>query len=284
MVNDRNESTVDAVFSNQEYRALSDYLSQACGIELGNNKQYLVKSRVTPLLKKLDINSFAELLNHLNSGSPLSAKIKAEFVDVMTTNETFWFRDRGHFNQLVDQVFPDLLRAKTGTIKVWSAACSSGQEPYSISISAEQAIMAAGKNRNIQIIGTDISETVLRDAKNAVYSELAYSRGLDLEERELFFDHTHDGYKLNSKISQRVRFQQFNLLKPFSVLGSFDVIFCRNVLIYFSEEIKRDILQRLCGALEPGGYLFLSSTESLPVGMDQFETIKGVSRYFRKRP
>nr|WP_305906581.1 CheR family methyltransferase [Methylomarinum sp. Ch1-1]MDP4519271.1 CheR family methyltransferase [Methylomarinum sp. Ch1-1] len=93
---------------------------------------------------------------------------------------------------------------------------------------------------------------------------------------------THDGYRLKTEISQKVRFQQFNLLKPFSVLGSFDVIFCRNVLIYFSDEVKRDILRRMAGSLEPGGYLFLSTTESMPSGLKEFEPVKGVTRYFKK--
>ncbi len=278
----QNKAVDDHACSEEEYNQLSAFLRQSCGIELGENKQYLVKNRLSPVLMKYDLASYSNLVEHLNSSLPLSHQIKSAFIDAMTTNETFWFRDRGHFDALRRQVFPALLESKAGSIKVWSAACSTGQEPYSISICADQALASAGKNRNIQIIGTDISESVLKNARHAKYSELAFSRGLELPEREKYFHKIQDGYRLDTEITQRVRFQQFNLLKPFSVLGRFDVIFCRNVLIYFSEDDKRDILKRIWGALEPGGYLFLSSTESLPGGTDQFEVIKDKVRYFKK--
>ena len=166
---------------------------------------------------------------------------------------------------------------------MWSAACSSGQEPYSISMCAEDASQQVGTNRNVQIIGTDISESILKEAKTAVYSELALSRGLDAQIKNRFFQKTHIGYKLNQEITRKVRFQQFNLLKPFSVLGRFDVIFCRNVLIYFSDEVKRDILIRMENSLEPGGYIFLSSTESMPSDIREFKPVRdGNVRYFKK--
>ncbi len=265
-----------------DYQVIREFLAQSCGIVLGENKQYLVQNRLNTLLKKFEFSSFSQLIDFLRSDKINAQKVKTAVIDAMTTNETFWFRDTMQFNALTEVVFPELIKQKTGTIKVWSAACSSGQEPYTISMCGEEALSKASKGRNIQIIGTDISETVLSEAKKAVYSENAISRGLDRPIKEKYFLKTHEGFKLSSVITEKVRFQQFNLLKPFSVLGHFDVIFCRNVLIYFSEDVKRDILARMAGVLEPGGYLFLSSTESMPMGMEGFETVKGGVRYYRK--
>ncbi len=282
MLADNDQDRARIEISEREYIAVRDFLSQSCGIVLGENKQYLVQNRLSPILKKIELSSFADLVTALQSGLPSSQKIKMAVIDAMTTNETFWFRDSMQFTALSQTVFPELLKQRIGTIKVWSAACSSGQEPYTISMCAEEAIKAVGNGRNIQIIGTDISETVLAEAKNAVYSDLALSRGIGQKEKERYFINIHEGYKLKTEIAQRVRFQQFNLLKPFSVLGRFDVIFCRNVLIYFSDEVKRDILRRMAGSLEPGGYIFLSSTESMPMGLKEFEAVKGSVRYYQK--
>ena len=267
-----------------EYKIIQQFLSQFCGIVLGENKQYLVKNRLAGLLVKYNLASFSELSASLQASSPIAMKVKTAVVDAMTTNETFWFRDDLQFLELKGKIFPEIFKQKTGTIKVWSAACSSGQEPYSISMCAEDASQQVGTNRNVQIIGTDISESILKEAKTAVYSELALSRGLDAQIKNRFFQKTHGGYKPNPEIIRKVRFQQFNLLKPFSVLGRFDVIFCRNVLIYFSDEVKRDILIRMANSLEPGGYIFLSSTESMPSDIREFKPVRdGKVRYFKKK-
>ncbi len=266
-----------------EYKIIQAYLNQACGIVLNDNKQYLVKNRLGNLLPKFDLASFSELATAIQSNSTLSSKVKVAVVDAMTTNETFWFRDDMQFLELKEKIFPDIFAKKTGTIKVWSAACSSGQEPYTISMCAEDAAKKSSKHQNVQIIGTDISETILQEAKSATYSELALSRGLDSQTKSQMFQKTHDGYKLNANIVRKVRFQQFNLLKPFSVLGRFNIIFCRNVLIYFSDEVKRDILSRMADSLEPGGFLFLSSTEAMPPSIKTLEPVRGGrARYFKK--
>ena len=146
-----------------------------------------------------------------------------------------------------------------------------------------EALQAIAKNRSLQIIGTDISEAILQEAKQAVYSEAALARGLDNATKARYFRKDYDGYALNADVCQLVRFQQFNLLKSFTALGRFDLIFCRNVLIYFSEPVKRDILTRMADCLEPGGYLFLSSTEAMPPGIDNLELVRsGSTSYFKK--
>ncbi len=266
-----------------DFQAIQLFLSQSCGIVLSENKQYLVKNRLLSLLGKFEIRSFAELATALQSASPANLRLKNAVIDAMTTNETFWFRDEKQFIELKEKIFPELFAQKNGTLKIWSAACSSGQEPYSISISALDTLRATNKNKAIQIIGTDISETILDEAKKAVYSELSLSRGIDPTTKARYFQKNYDGYSLNSEVTRQVRFQQFNLLKPFAALGRFDIIFCRNVLIYFSEQIKRDILTRMADSLEPGGYLFLSSTEAMPHGVQGLEPIHtGQTGYFRK--
>jgi chemotaxis protein methyltransferase CheR len=284
---DKTRPTISAgmTLSLQEYQQFQDFLRQSCGIVLSDNKQYLVKNRLVDIFQEFDLKSFQELLQLLRSHTVISRSLNVRVVDAMTTNETFWFRDQSQFDELQQKVLPELIEKKTGTIRIWSAACSSRQQPYSISLCIED-ILAGYKaltEKNVQIIGTDISEHILEKAKKAVYSELESSRGLDTKTRALCFQQIHDGFKLKTEISQRVRFQQFNLLKSFSVLGRFDIIFCRNVLIYFSDEIKRDILTRMANVLEVGGYIFLSSTESMPAGMDEFEIVRGgQTQYFRK--
>ncbi len=269
--------------TSNDYRIVQHFLSQSCGIVLGAKKQYLVKNRLACLLVEFKLNSFTELALALQTNSAVAQSIKAAVVDAMTTNETFWFRDDMQFVEFKEQVLPEIFARKAGAIKVWSAACSSGQEPYTMSMCVEDIVERTKINRNVQIIGTDISATILREAKAAVYSEMALSRGLDSSTKNRFFQQTPTGYALNAEIKNRVRFQQFNLLKPFSGLGKFDAIFCRNVLIYFSAELKRDILSRMVHSLETGGYLFLSSTESMPAISKEFQVVRrGRVCYFKK--
>lgn len=266
----------------QEFKYFQQFLVQACGIVLSDSKQYLVRNRLFGLLPSFGLSSFADLIVVLQSESHASSKIKVAVIEAMTTNETFWFRDESHFAELAGAVLPSLA-VKRSTIKIWSAACSSGQEPYSISMCVDDMIKNQGKSLSVSIVGTDISETVLRQARQGVYSEAALSRGLDAMRKKRFFVPIDEGFRVKPEISDRVRFQQFNLLKPFSVLGRFDVIFCRNVLIYFSDAMKQDILTRMSQAIEPGGFLFLSSSEVLPASVSGFETVRGErGRYYRK--
>ncbi|MGX2040122.1 CheR family methyltransferase [Methylocaldum sp. MU1018] len=270
-----------------EFAIFQKFLMDSCGILLGESKQYLVKNRLTGLLKEGDYASITQLIAALRAGT-VSSRLKSRIIDAMTTNETFWFRDNAHFEELRYVLLPAWAANKTGgTLRVWSAACSSGQEPYSIGICVEEFFRYGwtGIKRNVQIIGTDISESVLAEANQAVYSDMALSRGLDGNLKSRYFEPYQGNWKLKPEVADRVRFQQFNLLKPFAALGRFDIVFCRNVLIYFSEELKCDILERIAKVLNPGGYLFLSSTESLPSGLDSYETVRGAAcRYYRLKP
>lgn len=263
-----------------EYQAIHDFLVRNCGVVIGPNKQYLVRNRLAPVLVKYRLCSFAELAAALRSPLCSRQDLEAAVIDAMTTNETFWFRDENQFLELKQNTLPDLFRQKNGGCRIWSAACSTGQEPYSIAICA----LEAGGHKRVQILATDISETVLRDAEAARYSPLALSRGIDETARLRYFRQDGESYQLLADVTRLVRFQRFNLLKPYAALGRFDVIFCRNVLIYFSDAAKRDILMRMADSLEPGGFLFLSSTETVSAEMNNlYEPVRGANtNYYRK--
>ncbi|MCW9058360.1 MAG: protein-glutamate O-methyltransferase CheR [Gammaproteobacteria bacterium] len=264
----------DARFAPGEYEAFRVFLEQACGIVLGDNKQYLVMSRLGKVLNEAHLGSLGELVRKLKEehGGPLREQV----VEAMTTNETFWFRDRHPFDIFHNRILPDLLSRKLRQARVWSAACSTGQEPYSISMVTEEFLAAnrAAAGMEVQITGTDISSRVLEEARAGVYDSLALSRGLSAERRQRFFVrdplHWSERWQVKPEIRRRTRFTQANLLQSYATLGRFDVIFCRNVLIYFSSELKTDILARMARALNPGGYLVLGASESITQYSDEF--------------
>lgn len=260
------------------------FLREHSGIILGDGKRYLVQSRLSQILPETGLGSLDALIGALVRGR-LPEKVRSRIIDVMTTNETFWFRDRGHFELLKERLLADLSRQRFRTLRIWSAACSTGQEPYSIAITALEAVREGWLSRaNLRIVGTDLSQQVLKTAADAVYSDLSLSRGLPEPLRQRYFQPHANGWRLKPEVRALVRFQPFNLLKPYTALGRFDLIFCRNVLIYFTPETKRDILQRLAAALEPGGYLFLSSTETLPESVEALQprSLQGTRIYQRR--
>jgi chemotaxis protein methyltransferase CheR len=262
-----------------DFLAIRDFLKRSCGLVVGDNKQYLVKSRLTPLLGKFNLASFAELAVRLQANDISSYPLKNAVIDAMTTNETYWFRDETQFNELRNRIIPRLLAAGGVNVDIWSAACSSGQEPYSVSMCLSDSATA----KRIQIVATDISPTMLALAENGLYSDLAMSRGISAEQKAQFFHKTDSGYQINSLIKQRVRFQSLNLMESFVGMGTFDIIFCRNVLIYFADPVKQDILQRMVACLKPGGILFLSSTESMPGAVQNLKLVNGsFANYYQK--
>ncbi|MET0027629.1 MAG: protein-glutamate O-methyltransferase CheR [Candidatus Thiodiazotropha sp.] len=252
-----------------EYESFKIYLQEACGILLGNGKEYLVSSRLNGIMKEMNIASLSELTKLIKS--PAQARLKVRVIDAMTTNETFWFRDIGHFILLKETILPDLNQQRGGSIRIWSAACSSGQEPYNISMIAEDYQNQKGTGRPVQIQATDISSKVLEEARNGVYCGLAVERGLTLDQQKRYFLTRDKCLEVKPEIKRRVSFRSQNLAESYQSLGRFDVIFCRNVLIYFSNDLKKDIVDRMANALNPGGYLFLGSTESLNQVTNRFE-------------
>ncbi|MET0091225.1 MAG: protein-glutamate O-methyltransferase CheR [Candidatus Thiodiazotropha sp.] len=252
-----------------EYESFKSFLQDACGILLGNGKEYLVSSRLNGIMKEMNVASLSELTKLIKS--PAQARLKVRVIDAMTTNETFWFRDIGHFILLKETILPDLNQQRGGSIRIWSAACSSGQESYNISMIAEDYQNQKGTGRPVQIQATDISSKVLEEARNGGYCGLSVERGLTLDQQKRYFLTRDKCLEVKPEIKRRVSFRSQNLAESYQSLGRFDVIFCRNVLIYFSNDLKKDIVERMANALNPGGYLFLGSTESLNQVTNRFE-------------
>lgn len=260
--------------SPQEYDDFRHYLEEASGIVLGDNKHYLVTSRLNRLMREFEIEDFAHLMKQLKAGR--TSKLREQIVDAMTTNETLWFRDTYPFEVLKHELLPKLSEQRLRQMRIWSAASSSGQEAYSISMTIQEYLSSKPGSLpgNIQIIGTDISATMLRDANAATYDKMSLSRGISEERKQRFFTPNGDRWQVRPEIKARASFRELNLLNNFTALGKFDIIFCRNVLIYFSSEIKSDILNRMALSLNPGGYLFLGGSESPTSYSDAFELVR----------
>lgn len=257
-----------------DYLAFRAFLENACGIVLGDNKQYLISSRLNKLLAESKITSIGTLLDTLKKNP--NSELRMRVVDAMTTNETLWFRDAYPFSILEEVIFRELAEKKKRQVRIWSAACSSGQEPYSISMITQEYMSGKGRGllRDVQITATDISPSILKQARLGFYDNLSLGRGLPVERKKRFFEQHGEQWQVKDEIRNRVKFTEFNLMKNFNSLGKFDVIFCRNVLIYFSTDLKRDILNRLSQALEPGGFLFLGGSESITSHADGFEALR----------
>lgn len=257
-----------------DYDRFCRYLESASGITLGANKGYLVRSRLSRIMEEVGAPTLGSLLNLLERSS--SASLKVRVIDAMTTNETLWFRDEYPFEILKDTIFPEIGGPRGLPIRIWSAASSSGQEAYSISmmVSEYQQARPGTLTAGVQILGTDIAPSVLRQAREGVYDELEVNRGLSAERRSRFF--TREGAKLRvrDELKARVEFRECNLLQSFSMLGPFDVVFCRNVLIYFSNDNKRDILARIAKTMKSKGYLFLGGSEPLASYSQGFDMIR----------
>jgi len=247
-----------------EYDTFRRYLEDACGIVLGENKHYLVTSRLKRVTEEFSFPTLSDMMSTLVRGN--DRHLREKVIDAMTTNETMWFRDVYPFEILRKELIPELAKKKA-PIKIWSAASSTGQEAYSISMATTefQQSNPGVLTSKVEIVGTDISQTVVNKAKFGRYDELSVVRGLSPERRDKFFSKKDDQWAINADIVQRTRFTELNLLNNYSLLGKFDIIFCRNVLIYFSSEMKKDILERMAGILKPGGTLILGGSES-PTG------------------
>lgn len=258
----------------QEYEAFKTFLQDACGILLGDNKQYLVKSRLRRILEENNLNSLGELLDRLKRVG--RSGLRELVIDAMTTNETLWFRDNHPFRILQDKLLPEFAeRNSLQPLRIWSAACSTGQEPYSVAMVVDEFRRnRPGKLRDVKITATDISKSVLDVARRGEYEMIAIGRGLSPERQKQFFSPSaNGGWQIKPQIKAMVEFKELNLLERY-MLGKFDIIMCRNVLIYFSADLKKDILTRLHGALNPGGYLILGASESLNGLPDLYEMVQ----------
>ncbi len=250
-----------------EFTLMRDYIETSCGIHLTEEKMYLVETRLTTLMVENRCHSFTEL--YQKAIGDKTYRLRDKIVEAMTTNETLWFRDAGPFS-----VFEEILRPKFAEevqsgkrlkIRIWCAACSTGQEPYSIAMTILEFTQKYPSLRPIHfdIIATDISSTALYLAMAGRYDAHAISRGLTEELRNKYFTKEGKVWEINNTVKNMVRYRKMNLQEDFSILGKQDIVFCRNVLIYFSDEFKQDILRRIAVILRPNGYLFLGTSESI---------------------
>lgn len=256
------------------YRQFREFLEQQCGIVLGDNKQYLVRSRLGGLLHDRQMTNIDDLLRQSISGRDRG--LLQQVIDAMTTNETLWFRDSYPFELLIRQILPELA-TRQRRIRIWSAACSSGQEPYSIAMSIleYQRTNPGAASLSVEILATDLSSNMLRKCEEGAYDELSLARGLSPERRQRYFQqHASGMLQVKPEVRRMVSFRSLNLLHSYSSLGKFDIVFCRNVLIYFSTELKQKILQQIAAQLNTGGILFLGASESVAAAADYYRMVK----------
>jgi chemotaxis protein methyltransferase CheR len=249
-----------------DYEYLRKVLKDLSGLDLSADKQYLIESRLLPLARKSGMSDLGELVQKMKGGS--SALIN-QVVEAMTTNETFFYRDKVPFDHLRDTIMPEVLRARAArkSIRIWCAAGSTGQEPYSIAMCLkEMGALVAGWR--IEILSTDLSQEVLEKSKAGIYSQFEVQRGLPIQLLVKHFKQLGELWQINPDIRSMVQHRQLNLLHDFSQLGVFDVIFCRNVLIYFDQETKSRIFARLAKGIEPDGFLVLGAAETV-VGLTE---------------
>jgi chemotaxis protein methyltransferase CheR len=252
-----------------DYEFLRKLLRERSGLDLSSDKQYLVESRLLPLARRLGLSGIVELVAKLKAGSdPLTSEV----VEAMTTNETFFFRDKIPFDHLRETILPALLQARASrrALRIWSAASSTGQEPYSIAMCLKE-YGAALAGWRIEILATDLSQGVLEKSRSGIFSQFEVQRGLPIQMLVRHFTQVGELWQLNADIRAMVQHRQLNLLQDFSHLGTFDVIFCRNVLIYFDPDTKAGIFDRLAKSLDADGMLVLGAAESVVGISDAFK-------------
>ncbi|MBV6658760.1 MAG: protein-glutamate O-methyltransferase CheR [Devosiaceae bacterium] len=257
-----------------DYEFLRTFLKERSGLVLSNDKQYLIESRLLPVAKELGIDSISALVAKLKT--PLGRAAGERVVDAMTTNESFFFRDKTPFDHFDNVMLPALMDARKTErkIRIWCAAASTGQEPYSLAMLIKDMGLKASSFR-FDILGTDISREVLDRAKAGTYTQFEVQRGLPIQLLLNHFTQNGEQWELSPTIRQMVQFRQLNLFDSFNALGKFDIVFIRNVLIYFEQSAKVDILERVAKQMAPDGYMVLGAAETVVGLTDAFKAVPG---------
>lgn len=259
-----------------------DLLKEKSGLMVTQDKAYLLESRLPPIASKWDFPSLDTMTGHLR-GVP-DPKLIDDIVEAMTTNETSFFRDMRPFDTFRDVVMPYLLQARIHERKfrIWCAAASSGQEPYSLAmlLNSQKSQFSRWK---IEMLATDISKDILEAAQRGLYSQFEVQRGLPVQMLLEHFKQIDDRWQISDEIKRMVQFKQFNLLDSMAGLGQMDVIFCRNVLIYFDEADKADIFSRLAKQLKDDGFLFLGGSETVLGITDEFAPVPDLRGVYAKK-
>ncbi|MCK4305577.1 MAG: protein-glutamate O-methyltransferase CheR [Candidatus Eisenbacteria sp.] len=250
-----------------EFHLLRDAIEEVSAIRVGSGKTYLIESRLSSLLKEYDCASYQDLYYKLKN-SPNSG-LRAKVIDAMSTQETLWFRDTHPYKIFGEKLLPeyanDVQERKRSKIRIWSAASSTGQEPYSLAMVILDKLKTDStlKPYMFEILATDIASSAIDVAKGGLYDRMAMGRGLPASYRSQHF--TDDGRyaRISDEVRKFVTFKQFNLMDSFASIGKYDLVLCRNVAIYFSDEFKRELYRKITKVLLPGGHLILGASESI---------------------
>lgn len=266
--------------TNEDIEHLSAMLKTRSGLILGSDKTYLIESRLAPVARREGFSSVAALLTALRTKR--DEKLMAMVTDAMTTNETFFFRDKVPFDQFKSDVLPALAKTRlNGEIKIWCAACSTGQEPYSLAMLMEES-RAQFPRVNLDILATDISDRCLEKAQSGLYTQFEVQRGLPITMMVKNFEKVDEMWRISPKMRQSIRFKKLNLLDDLRGMGRMDVIYCRNVLIYFDLETKKKVLEQMAQLLPDDGYLFLGAAETVLGITDAFKPMPGMRGLYIK--
>jgi chemotaxis protein methyltransferase CheR len=255
-----------------EFDYLRQFLKSRSGLVLSNEKQYLIESRLLPVARALGLGGIPPLVARLRSAE--SGPLAEAVVEAMTTNESFFFRDKAPFEQFTRFMLPELMarRSAVRRIRIWCAAASTGQEPYSIAMAVKE-LGGRTAGWRFEIVGTDISDEVLVRARAGRYTQFEVQRGLPIQYLLKYFTQEGESWTISPDLRAMVQFRKFNLLDSFATLGQFDVVFCRNVLIYFDQPTKADVLQRIAKTLAPDGYMVLGAAETVVGLTDAFRPL-----------
>jgi chemotaxis protein methyltransferase CheR len=265
-----------------DYDHLRRMLKDRSGFVLAPEKEYLVENRLAPVVRRHGWANISELVQAMRA--PAAEGLRIEITEAMMNNESFFFRDKVPFDLVRDVVIPELLekRANTRRVRVWSAACSTGQEPYSLAMLFQETRALA--RWQVEILASDIAGDALEQAKAGLYSQFEVQRGLPIQMLVKYFTQVKEQWRIADKIRNMVQYRQVNLLSDFGMLGTFDLVFCRNVLIYFDQSTKLDVIGRLRGVAAGDGYLVLGAAETM-VGLgDCFAPVPEKRGLYRPKP
>ncbi len=269
-------SQEDNSLSDADMNFFADFLKSRSGIVIKRDKEYLVLSRLRPIAKTRNLQgNVSALINQLKTSR--DEALAKELVEAMTTNESFFFRDGTPFTNLENHVVPELVKSRgtTKNLRIWCAACSSGQEPYSIAMLLEN-LKLKYPGYNFEIVATDIDNKILAKASAGVFSQFEVQRGLPIQYLIKHFVQTDRNWEISTEIKAKVKFTNFNLLDSMAILGKFDIVFCRNVLIYFDKATQEDILKRIKKQMNPKSFLFLGASETILNVQDVYSLIPNV--------
>jgi chemotaxis protein methyltransferase CheR len=258
---------------------LASLLKSRSGLVLGSDKTYLIESRLAPVARREGFATVAALLSALRLKR--DEKLMTSVTDAMTTNETFFFRDKLPFDQFRSDVLPALSKSRQGDVKVWCAACSTGQEPYSLAMIMDE-VAGLYPRLKLDIMATDISTRCLEKAQAGLYTQFEVQRGLPITTMVKYFEKVDEMWRISPKIRAAVKYKPFNLLDDLRGMGRQDVIYCRNVLIYFDLETKRRVLEQMATIMPDDGFLFLGAAETVLGITDAFKPMQGMRGLYIK--